>query len=40
VFITHGEPDAADAFADLLRKELHGTRVVVAKLGEGFDLES
>lgn len=37
-FLTHGEPDAADAFAEELRTS-RGWNVMGPKLGEGFELD-
>jgi metallo-beta-lactamase family protein len=37
IFVTHGEPDAARSFAELLQAEL-GTAVTIPELGDAFDL--
>lgn len=39
IFVTHGEPDAAEAFARRLRTELSAVDVRVPRLNDVFDLE-
>lgn len=37
VFVTHGEPEAADALAKQIEKQV-GCRLLIPRLGDGFDL--